>query len=193
MKQTPHFTGLKVTILHREDTNTEKLVRQLRLLGMHTTLQWSPIKLTDLPDVIVVDADQGWDELLPFEAETAPRPVVALLASEAPGRISWALSKGAGAVIAKPVAASAVYPALVMAFSIQQEREEARSRISHLEERVRMRPLVHAAVERLMAAQGVDEEHAYRTLRTCAMQRRLPMEQVAAFILAGAEPLPKAI
>ncbi|MGO8655514.1 ANTAR domain-containing protein, partial [Rhizobium ruizarguesonis] len=26
----------------------------------------------------------------------------------------------------------------------------------------------------------------------CAMRRRLPMEQISAFILAGAEPLPEA-
>lgn len=193
MRQTPTFTGSKVTILHRDDGNTEKLVRQLRLLGIHTTVQWSPLILTDLPDIVMVDADQGWDDLLPFDRETPLRPVVALLGSEAPGRIAWALAQGAGAIIAKPVAASAVYPALVMALSIQQERVEARERLQHLEERVRLRPLVHAAVERLMAAQGVGEDQAYRTLRECAMRRRLPMEQIAAFILAGVEPLPEAM
>ena len=55
-----------------------------------------------------------------------------------------------------------------------------------------MRPLVHAAVERIIAVRKVDEEIAYTILRNCAMQRRMPMEQVAASILGGAEPMPEA-
>lgn len=192
MKQTPNFTGLQVTILHREDGNTERLMRQLRLLGLQTVLQWSPLGPADLPDIVIVDADQGWDDLLPWNTEIPSRPVVALLGSEAPGRIAWALKQGAGAIIAKPIATSAVYPALVMALSIHEERKAAQERIQHLEERVRLRPLVHATVEKLMAARGLDEEGAYRLLRDSAMRRRLPMEQIAAFILGGAEPLPEA-
>ena len=54
-----------------------------------------------------------------------------------------------------------------------------------------MRPLVHAAVEKLRAARGLDENQAYATLRGFAMQRRLTMEQVAAIVLGGAEALPE--
>jgi AmiR/NasT family two-component response regulator len=54
-----------------------------------------------------------------------------------------------------------------------------------------MRPLVHAAVEKLRAARDLDEERAYAILRDCAMRRRLSMEQVAAMFLGGAEPLPE--
>ena len=59
MRQTPTFAGSKVTILHREDGNTEKLVRQLRLLGVEANVQWAPLSPGDLPDTIMVDADQG--------------------------------------------------------------------------------------------------------------------------------------
>jgi AmiR/NasT family two-component response regulator len=147
---------------------------------------------TDLPDIILVDADQGWDGLLPWSGENAPRPLVALLSSEAPGRIAWAMEQGAGSIIAKPLASSAVYPALVMALGIHRERKAVIDKMKHLEERVRLRPLVHAAVERIIAVRKVDEELAYTILRNCAMQRRMPMEQVAASILGGAEPMPEA-
>jgi AmiR/NasT family two-component response regulator len=43
-----------------------------------------------------------------------------------------------------------------------------------------------------MRAHRVDEERAYAILRDHAMRRRLPMEQIAAFIVGGAEPLPEA-
>ncbi len=192
MRVTPNFTGWRATILHREDGNTERLMRQLRLLGLDPALQWAPLAAAAVPDLVIVDADQGWDDLLPWSREEAACPVVAMLGSEAPGRIAWAIDQGAGAIIAKPVAASAVYPALVMAVAIHQERKRNEERLRFLEERVRLRPLVHAAVEKLMRAHRVDEERAYAILRDCAMRRRLPMEQIAAFIVGGAEPLPEA-
>ncbi|MGO7237621.1 ANTAR domain-containing protein, partial [Rhizobium brockwellii] len=59
---------------------------------------------------------------LPWKGETPACPVVAMHCTEAPGSIAWAIGQGAGAIIAKPIATTAVYPALVMAVSIHQER-----------------------------------------------------------------------
>lgn len=191
MSRTPNFTGWRATILHREDSNTERLERQLGLLGIHATRCWEPLVTWADADLVLVDADQGWDDLLPEADGMSGKPLVALLGSEAPGRIAWAMKKGASAIIAKPVAASAVFPALVMAVSIHQERLAVAEKLRHLEERVRMRPLVYAAVEKLRAARDVTEAEAYATLRGCAMQRRLTMEQVAAILLGGAETLPE--
>lgn len=193
MKETPNFTGWHAALLHPEDSMTDRLVRQLKLLGCSVTQQWQPLAEDALPDIVLVDADQGWDGLLPWPRGTAPRPMVALLGSEAPGRIAWAIQQGAGAIIAKPLSVSAVYPALVMALDIHRERLAVAEKIQHLEERVRLRPLVHAAVQQIMAARKVDEHHAYNTLRSCAMKRRMAMEQMAASIVGGAEPMPEAV
>ena len=190
MSRTPNFTDWHAVILHREDANTERLERQLGLLGIRATRQWEPLSDWDA-DLVLVDADQGWDDLLPPKGDALGKPLIALLASEAPGRITWAMQQGASAIIPKPVAASAIYPALVMAVSIHEERRAVADRLQYLEERVRMRPLVHAAVEKLRAARGLDEERAYALLRDCAMRRRLSMEQVAGIVLGGAEPLPE--
>jgi AmiR/NasT family two-component response regulator len=192
MRETPNFAGWNAIILHREDSNTERLIRQLKLLGLRPSVQWKPIEAAALPDMVIVDADQGWDDLLPWRGTNPPIPVVALLGSEAPGRIAWALEQGASAIVAKPVAASAVYPALVMALSIHEERNATTEKLQYLEERIRLRPLVYAAVQKIMEQHKVDEERAYSILRQCAMRRRLPMEQLSAFILGGAEPLPEA-
>jgi AmiR/NasT family two-component response regulator len=191
MSRTPNFTGWRAVILHREDSNTDRLERQLGLLGIRARRRWEPLATWMDADLVLVDADQGWDDLLPETEGMAGKPLVALLGSEAPGRIAWAMEQGASAIIAKPVAASAIFPALVMAVSIHEERRAAADRLRHLEERVRMRPLVHAAVEKLRAARELTEDEAYATLRSCAMQRRLTMEQVAAMLLGGAEALPE--
>ncbi len=189
--RTPNFTGWRVVILSEEDGNTDRLRRQLGLLGMQVTIQWKPLAESNLPDLVLIDADRGWDELLPFSDATPTCPVVALLGSEAPGRIAWALRHGAGAIIPKPVSASAVYPALVLAASIHAERVEASRRIAHLEERLKLRPLVFAAILRLKAERHIDDERAYAILRDCAMRRRMPIEQLAAFFLGGSETLPE--
>ncbi|MDQ0470300.1 ANTAR domain-containing response regulator [Labrys wisconsinensis] len=192
MSATPSFAGWRAAVLHRPDDGVERLVRQLALLGIEADVRWTPLRRHAAFDLVLVDADQGWDGLLPWQPGEAPAPVVALLGSEAPGRIAWAIDQGAGAFIAKPVVASAVYPALVLAASIHAERQAARRRAAILEERLRLRPVVHGAVKAIMAAQGLDEDAAYRCLRRTAMRRRMTLEHVAAGIVAGQLPLPEA-
>jgi AmiR/NasT family two-component response regulator len=194
MSATPTFAGQRALVLHRPDEGIDRLTRQLRLLGLEATVQWQAINdRTSLPNLVLVDADQGWDGLFPWSPGEAPMPILALLASEAPGRIAWAIAQGCGAILAKPILASAIYPALVMATSIHHERRTARERLAELEERVRLRPLVHGAVHAIMRARGTDEEGAYRSLRRVAMRRRLAMEHVAAAIIAGNEPVPERV
>ena len=115
MKATPSFLGQRAVILHRPGDTTDRLVRQCALLGLRAEARWQPLRDVEGVDIVLVDADEGWDGLLPWTASEKPVPLVALLASEAPGRIAWALDQRADALIAKPVTASAVYPALVMA------------------------------------------------------------------------------
>lgn len=194
MTRTPNFVSWRAAILHRADDNIERVKRQLERLGVTVLVQWKPLDLAEMPaDLVLVDADQGWNDLLPWDGDDAPVPVVALLGSEAPGRIAWALAKGAGAIMAKPVVASSVYPALVLATHAHHERTAVRARIAGLEERLRLRPIVYDAMRSIMAAQGTDEAGAYRILCHLAMQRRLTVEHVAAAIIAGREPLPRAM
>ena len=120
-----------------------------------------------------------------------PCPIVALLGSEAPSRIAWAMQMGAGAILAKPVATSAIYPTLVMAIAIHEERRNVREREALLQERIRMRPLVHRAVLALMSERKMSEEDAYTLLRSNAMRRRDTIEAIAASYLAGRDALPE--
>jgi AmiR/NasT family two-component response regulator len=192
MSELPDLVGWRAAILHRPDKNIDRMVRQLGLLGLTVHVQWEPLDLGRTPaEIAFVDADQGWCGLLPWEKGSAPLPMVALLQSEAPGRVAWALAQGAGAILSKPVAASAIYPALVLAVSAHRERAASAERQALLEERVRLRPLVHGAVRAIMGRHGLDEDAAYRRLRLAAMGRRITMEQAAAEILAGRVALPE--
>jgi len=187
--RTPNFTGWRVVILAEDDSNTEKLRRHLTLLGISASLQWLPLSGDDLPDLVIVDADRGWDELLPWARRKPARPVAALLGSEAPGRIAWAIDCGAASFIPKPVAVSTIYPALVLAVTAYEQRLEEEARIARLEERLKLRPVVFAAVNKLKTERQIDDEQAYVMLRTCAMRRRIPIEQLAALLVGGLETL----
>jgi AmiR/NasT family two-component response regulator len=187
MKDTLSFLGQHALILHRAGETTDRLVRQCVLLGLRAEALWRPLRDVEDVDIVLVDADEGWDGLLPWTPAEKPVPLLALLASEAPGRIAWALDQGADALIAKPVSASAVYPALVMATRRHAEARQLNERIARLEERVRLRPLVHAAVQSLMVADGCDENEAYGRLRREAMQTRLTLEQAAASMLTSSQ------
>jgi len=185
MKATLSFLGRRAVILHRPGDTTDRLLRQCALLGLRAEARWQPLSAVEGVDIVLVDADEGWDGLLPWTPSERPVPLVALLASEAPGRIAWALDQGADALIAKPVTASAVYPAFVMATRRHAEARQLSERVARLEERVRLRALVHAAVRVFMVTDGCGEEEAYGRLRREAMQTRLTLEQTAASILAS--------
>ncbi len=188
MSATPTFNGLYALVLHQPGETTERVRRQLTVLGLCVAEQWLPLTAADRrPDLVLVDADAGWSELLPWSPGRNPVPVLALLGSEAPGRIAWALEQGAQAIITKPVIASAVYPALVMATRFHADTLRIAARIADLEERIRLRPLVLRAVEALMVKRHCDEATAYRGLQQAAMRHRLPLEQAAASVLSGSD------
>lgn len=190
--RTPNLVGRRALVLHRPDEAIARLDRQLRLIGLDVEQRWAPMGPGETPDVVLVDADQGWSGLLPWEpGARAAMPVVALLGSEAPGRIAWAIDQGAGAIIAKPVTAAAVYPALVLALHAFDERRAADRKIEALAERLRLRAVVTKAVEAIALAQQVDEEAAYRLLRDFAMRRRMTLEQAAAAVLTRRHALPE--
>ena len=184
MTTTPGFTGLRAVILHRANDDVQRLTRQLGVLGLDTHVQWQPLKTTATADLVLVDADAGWAGILPWERDKNPVPLIALLSSEAPGRVAWALDHGANALISKPVAASAVYPALVMAFRFHAQRLQIAREQDEMRERLRLRPLVLAAVQALMQRFDLDEAAAYRQLRQQAMQSQLALEHVAADVLS---------
>ena len=185
MKATPSFLGQRAVILHRPGDTTDRLVRQCALLGLRAEARWQPLRDVAGVDIVLVDADEGWDGLLPWTRAEKPVPLVALLASEAPGRIAWALDQGADALIAKPVTASAVYPALVMA---TRRHAEARQLDRAHREARRARAAAAACARRRADLHGRGRLRRGRSLWPAAPRshaQRLTLEQAAASILAS--------
>jgi AmiR/NasT family two-component response regulator len=180
------FRGLRALLLHRQDHNRDALESQLRRIGLLVTCA-APLGDGGLPaaDVIFFDADLGYEGLFPWDRNEPPVPLVAVLASEAPGRLEWALDQGATSYLLKPIGSVGAFNALVVAWRLFSERRDSRAALSDLSERVRARPIVVRAALEVMHRLGVTDERALTLLRQAAMRERITVEALCARIAAG--------
>lgn len=176
--RTPNFRGRHAVILHRKSNGTEQLARQLERLGMTVEICWPALPTENLTaDVIFFDADNGFDGLFPWSPGEAPMPLIALLGSELPGRLEWALAQGIASHVVKPVQSSGVFSALVIAASNFDSAKAQRAELQDLKARLGRRPEVIKAVVNLMQLGLLDEDAAFGCLRSAAMDERITIEE----------------
>ncbi len=176
--------GARALILHRPHPSVQNLARQLTAIGLAVSTAW-PDPDPDIlaADFLFFDADMGHDGQFPWEPGASPMPMIALIGSEAPGRVEWALGMGAHAQILKPVGDSGVYSALLIARDAFDARRELSARIADLQVRLDDRQSVVQAVT-LLASRGLTEAGAYAELRKLAMGWRITVEAAAHRIIA---------
>ncbi|MEO3428564.1 ANTAR domain-containing protein [Pelagibius sp. CAU 1746] len=179
--RTPNFRGWQVAVLHREDAGMQRLARQLERFGVATQFAWPCLeRLEPAVKAVFFDGDSGYDGLFPWPAGQPPVPLIALMRSEAPGRLEWVMAQGISSHLVKPVQSSGVYSALVLASHSFAQAREQEARIEALRKRLRQRPEVIRAVLTLMRLGGLDEDKAFAILRAAAMERRVTVEALCA-------------
>lgn len=177
--------GARAVILHRPHPTVQALTRQLTAIGLAVEPVWPELCPSALgADFVFFDADMGHDEQFPWEAGASPMPMVALIGSEAPGRIEWALRAGAHAQLLKPVGDNGAYSALLIARDAFDAQRALSVEIADLRRRLDERLTVVRAVAAL-AARGKTEDEAYAQLRQMAMAWRVSFEDAAARVVAG--------
>jgi AmiR/NasT family two-component response regulator len=173
----PNFSGCKAVVVHPEDQNCELLLPQLRMLGLSAETNWPVLRARpDSMDVVFFDADRGYDGQFPWDAGNAPAPSIALLGSEAPGRIEWTLRQKPDAFIQKPVRTGGIFSVLSIAFHNFRHQRRVKHKLDDLNWRLRARPAVVAAIQLLGSELGLDNAEAYQLLRTHAMRQRISIE-----------------
>ena len=179
----PNLGGARALILHRPHPTVQALTRQLSAIGLITLDCWPELPPEALAaDFVFFDADLGFDEQFPWRPGEAPMPLVALIGSEAPGRIEWALSHNADAQLLKPVGNAGVYSALLIARQSFEARKHLASEISSLRLRVAERQTIVRAVEAL--SKGAEDGRAYQQLRSLAMGWQISLEEAARRVVA---------
>jgi AmiR/NasT family two-component response regulator len=176
----PALANWHAAILHREHPSVDALKRQLELLHIKVTIAWPQID-ADCTDynVVFFDADMGHQGQFPWPSGFAPMPMIALIGSEAPGRIEWALAQGSNAHLLKPIGSTGAYSALLIAAHAYQAARSQANEIRGLEDRLRQRPLVVRAILKLMQQDRLDEANAWKRMRKMAMSLGLTIEETA--------------
>ncbi len=179
----PNFRGQRALVLHWKDKNRVTLVRQLETLGLKVEVLWPADGVSaNGYDVIFFDADQGYDGLFAWPPDQPPIPLIALMGSEAPGRIEWTLSCAPSAYLVKPIGSTGVFSALAIAFHTFETRMQFKDAIADLTHRTKSRSIVFKAVLSVMSHFGVDDDEAYQLLRAESMNQRVSIEDLSELI-----------
>ncbi len=179
--------GRRALMVMRDERDIAIVRRQLDRLGM-TTAEIDPTEAPspdEAVDVIVLDADS-----IPIRSDrtTAWRvnaPIIALIGTETPSRLKWLLDLQPASFLVKPLRSAGLYTALVVAFDCAQRRIEEAAYVEKLEDRIRSRRVVFAAVLQVMRAHALSEEDAFALIRQTAMRHRTTIEQLSAEIIAA--------
>jgi AmiR/NasT family two-component response regulator len=179
--------GRRALMIMKDERDIAIVRRQLDRLGM-SVVEADPARL-QLPqdgiDVIVLDADS-----IPIKSDCAMSwkinvPIIALIGTETPSRLKWLLDLHPASFLVKPLRSAGLYTALVVAFDCAQRRIEEAAHLEKLEDRIRSRRIVVAAVLQLIRAHALSEEDAFTLIRQTAMRYRTTIEQLSAEIIAA--------
>ncbi|MGR3200219.1 MAG: ANTAR domain-containing response regulator [Paracoccus sp. (in: a-proteobacteria)] len=182
----PDLGGAVAVILHRPHPTVAALARQLEAIGLRTQRHWPELPpAAQSADYLFIDVDPAHEDQFPWLPGRAPMPTIALIGSEAPGRIEWLMNFGADAQILKPVGTAGVYSALLIARATFDARAEMSDQIDSLRRRLSQRQTVVRAVA-LLAARGKSEDAAYDQLRQMAMAWRISFEEAAERLVQNA-------
>jgi AmiR/NasT family two-component response regulator len=179
--------GRRALMVIRDERESAIVRRQLDRLGM-TITHYDPADptLPDEPvDVIIVDAD-----IIPIRSDVAAlrkadTPIIALVGTETPSRLKWLLDLQPASFLIKPLRSAGLYTALVVAFDSAQRKHEEFARTERLQERVRCRRIVAAAVLLVMRSRDIGETDAFALIRRTAMRQRVTIEQLSADVVAS--------
>jgi AmiR/NasT family two-component response regulator len=179
--------GRRALIVMRDEREISIVRRQLGRLGMTISEQdpAEPPPPNQTVDVILMDADS-----IPIKSDHATLwkgnvPIIALIGTETPSRLKWLLDLRPASFLIKPLRSAGLYTALVVAFDSAQRRIDEAAHIEKLEDRIRSRRVVLAAVLQIMRGHDMSETDAFALIRQTAMRHRTTIEVLSAEIIAA--------
>ena len=137
------------------------------------------------PDVVFMDVKMPRKDGITAACEIGEEsiaPVVMVTAFSQQSYVEDACAAGAMAYIVKPFTKRDILPAMQVAVSRFSEARELEREVADLAERIETRKVVDRAKGVLMA-RGMTEPEAFRRLQKLAMDKRLPLRQVAEAVL----------
>ncbi|WP_420970618.1 ANTAR domain-containing response regulator [Bradyrhizobium sp. B120] len=183
--------GRKALVAIKDERDATIVRRQFERLGIDIVTWDGVAKIDCRPDVTLID-----DEFLPLAAPAqraalGRSPVIALLGTETPSRLKLVLDLDPASFLVKPLRSAGIYAALVLAFERSERTNELKQQVLKLEQRLRSRRVVLAAVLQVMHTHALAEPAAFALIRRAAMEQRKTIEELSAEITANGS-LPRA-
>ena len=177
------FRGLHAVIWHGPDPNRRLLEQYLVRLGLvvDSCDPADRIGPDRRCDILLFDSEQD----LPLAGLAEQYPLIAVVGSEVPSRLEWALANSAHSMICKPIRSAGIYGALVFAVNRFEERLAMAAANDRLARKLQGRRAVVMAMLRLIRHNQMSEEEAFAFLRRKAMERRTTMEALCADMLSA--------
>ena len=113
-------------------------------------------------------------------------PVILLTAFSQSDIVAKAKDSGVLGYLVKPVQESQLFPAIEIALSRWQEMQGLEDELEKLKDSLETRKIVDRAKGIIMAAHKLGEQEAYRRMQQYAMQKRVPLKDVAQSIIKAA-------
>src|SRR6202163_4366948 len=163
--------GRRALMVMRDEREISILRRQLNRLGM-TVAEQDPGEAPPpdkTVDVVVLDADSIPIKSDPARAWKIQAPIIALIGTETPSRLKWLLDLQPASFLIKPLRSAGLYTALVVAYDSAPRQIDEAAYIERLEDRIRSRRVVFAAVLQVMRGHDLSEADAFTLIRQTAM------------------------
>ncbi len=138
------------------------------------------------PDVVIVNAESPTRDTLENLAalnDALPRPVVVFAEDPADAPMRRALQAGVSAYVVAGLQPQRLAPVLQVAIARFEQDLALRQELDRAQAQLAARKTIERAKGILMQEAGLDEEAAYQRLRKLAMDRKLPMAELAARII----------
>ena len=183
--------GRKALVAIKDERDATIVWRQFERLGIDIVTWDGDADIDCRPDVTLID-----DEFLPLASQAqraalGRSPVIALLGTETPSRLKLVLDLDPASFLVKPLRSAGIYAALVLAFERSERTNELKQQVLKLEQRLRSRRVVLAAVLQVMHTHALAEPAAFALIRRAAMEQRKTIEELSAEITAKGS-LPRA-
>lgn len=176
--------NLRAAIVHPNDADSALLADHLQRMGIKTRAIWPPPALPpEGAELIFLSWRAESTESSEFQGWVSRVPLVAVISYENPTFIDHALSLGCTAVVTTPIRASGLLSAVVLALHLHKRERQKTDRIDRLEKKLNGVRQMGEAKAILMRLHGVDEAHAYEMLRSQAMAKRVPIEEICVAVI----------
>ncbi|MDN3922661.1 ANTAR domain-containing response regulator [Roseateles violae] len=173
---------------HRVELIRQELVRQgcevVGVIDSATLIHDCVLRLR--PDVVIVDAEsptRDTMENLALLNSQMPRPVVVFAEDGGDDPMRRALKAGVSAYVIAGLRPERLSPVLQVAIARFEQDLALRQELSQAQAQLTARKRVERAKGILMSEQGLDEDAAYKRLRRMAMDRGVPLAELAERII----------